>query len=267
MKAILVMLQVLIAFYSCNHTPSEIIRTKRIEKSNGEIWIMPYVLHGTDTIIDGEAVCYSSKGKIKEESEYKKGLRNGWDKVYDSLGTLNQRIFYSVGRKNGYGIFYDVRGEIRKRFFIDDRAVSEERTNDLLVPIQYRVFRENGDVQYVVLFDSLGNKFYENGFVFEDSVRFINNHKDSILANNPVEIKIFTTQLPGYSRSVRSNLFNHFKHEISPIGEIKNDDFYTTINFTPKNAGKQTLSVIGQLMDKSGKIVKTDTLLEELTIY
>lgn len=256
-----------ISIFSCSSVSPRSEKIRMIRNDSGEMWILPYIIIGTDTLTDGKAVCYSSTRKIKEEIQYKKGAKDGWDMRYDSSGALESRILYKSGFKSGYGTFYGIKGEIQKKYFIEDKLVEEERMNNQVIPIQYRVFAENGDVQYVVLFDSLGNKFYENGFVFEDSVHFDKFRKDSLTVDLPVEIKIFTTQLPGYSRGIRLECFNQLNKKANVATEVRNDDFYTTIKFTPKIIGRQTISIIGILEDKTGKVVKKDTLYQAIMVY
>jgi hypothetical protein len=247
----------LFLIYSCNNSS---LKNEKIEKDDkgGKI-VSQYKIMNHDTLLDGYVKSYFPSGRLKKSIKYVNGLKNGVQVEYDSLGNIKSTVLFINGDKNGYGYNYN-NGEIEKNYYVDDRKVFNQRMNSKSKPIQIRVFNYADIVQYVILFDSLGNKIYENGFVIEDSIFYVQPDKNGIHINKPVEIKLFTTHIPNYSRSIQLDYFNHDRRKVSIQSNIINNDFFTLIKFTPIDTGNQVLVFIGKLTDESGKIVGKDTV-------
>jgi len=261
-----IILFLIIFTIGCKYEEAKDKKTKTVKGSNGDLTVYPYTIIKGDTLIDGKAMYYSKNGKVDSEIEFKRGMRDGWAIHYDTSGKMYSKIFYKKNIANGYSFFYDDSGIIEKKYYIENQQVLDQRMNNKSIPIQYQVLHNSGKVQYVVLFDSVGRKVYENGFVFEDSFKILYPDKDSIRINSPVEIKIFTTQLPGYSKVVSLYYFNHKKVKMNVVNNIVYDDFYTTIKFIPNEVGEQTIAILGELIDETGKVVKQDTVFKKIEV-
>ncbi len=136
---------------------------------------------------------------------------------YDGLGRLIKKVFYKNNVKDSSSFLYDTSGNIiYESYYIKNKEVFQKgfysKMQSKLITSYYKVFGDSDKVLYVVLFDSSGNKFYENRFIFNRLVNFYPS-KDSVNSNSKSEIKVFTTNLPGYTKAFKVYYLLHDKYE------------------------------------------------------
>jgi len=253
---------------SCNNDNRGTSKILRIQNANGELTEIEYKIENKDTVFNGIGKYYSALGKITDKVEFKNGLKNGWHEHFDSIGKLESKVFYVNGLAEGAAYFYDSKGKvITEIFYINDKQVFSKKVHEnTYLPEVYNMFNESGDVQYVVLFDSTGNKFYENGYIFDRSIKLKGFNSDFLRQNKEINLKVFTTQLPEYSKKIDLYYYdnNNKRREISY--QLKDSGYYVTIKFVPEILGSAAIVLVGKLNDANGKSVKYDTLLTKVNI-
>src|SRR4030095_10210190 len=104
---------------------------------------------------------------------------------------------------------------------------------------------------YVILFDSTGKKFYENGFVFDQNIQLLNSSNDTVPINKPVSFKVFTTVIPNYVDSVRADFFNADNRKTQVDHTISISGRFAEGTFIPNSLGQFTVVLLGELKDEN----------------
>ena len=253
-------------FISCKNPQGT--KTLQIKKSNGELNVLSYRIVHTDTILEGTQQYYWQNGKIRDKINFVNGLKSGLSLYYDSLGNLRNKSFYKNGKEDSISFYYSAGGRLSaETFFVEGIRVFTEGTfADSVLP-SYKFYRSDGFVQYVVLFDSAGNKVYENGFIFGDPIQSGNNFDlDSLKINSTVEVKVVTTKLPGYTVKILLDYFDNLNRKAKIDYQVRTEGFYTYIKFTPSKIGSATLVFLGELRDEKNILVKRDTLFTKIKV-
>jgi hypothetical protein len=265
MKITTIAISVLI-FLSCKHQQGT--QTLQIKNTNGELNVLSYRMVNTDTVLEGTQKYYWQNGRIRDAINFLDGVKNGLSLHYDSLGILRNKSFYKNGKEDSISSYYSPNSRLSaETFFIEGVKVFTKGTfADSVLP-SYEFYRSDGYVQYVVLFDSAGNKVYENGFIFGDSIQSENNlNLDSLRINSTVKAKILTTKLPGYTSIILLDYFDNLNRKAKIDYQVRTEGFYTYIKFTPIKIGRATLVLIGELRDEKNILVKRDTLFTKIKV-
>jgi hypothetical protein len=185
---------------------------------------------------------YFQNGQLDSDLNYTDDLLEGEQKWYHENGKLNLHAFYVRGREYGSLTSYNDQGGLQHYNCIDFY---------------------NGTV-YVLKFDSLGNKIKEEGVVFSPNIKSEPKDTSQWKVNIPMQFEITVAEPPGY----KANLWTRYML----AGKVTNRKLHSIENSTAveKNSfsqpGKYNLIIIGELRDKSGAMIRRDSVVRYFTI-
>lgn len=90
--------------------------TGRYEKRNTAGQLLS-VENYRDGYMDGLATYWTEKGKLRERLYFKRGIKNGMDKVYHQNRTIKYLLNYDEGDLDGQADIYDTEGRLRGRLY------------------------------------------------------------------------------------------------------------------------------------------------------
>jgi len=195
-----------------------------------------------DSIRNGITRIYYENGKIQSEIEYSMGVRNGWHRNYFPSGELRERVYFFNGKQYGDLYTYYKSGIIAKYNCID--------------------FYE--EPFYVMKFDSLGNKTYEEGSLFSFTYALVD-ESDQLVNKEPLElgkkynIGIVVGNPP--DRIVKIRLYEIINDsEEKDLGLINVENNTSEISFSYDKPGNVTLILRAEATDNNGKLYKQNEM-------
>ena len=246
---------------SCQDKNEKIIKTRL---PDGRYVHMPYTIKNGDTILNGIAKYYSSNKKLIDEYEVRDSKRNGWHYHYDS-DRLFSKVMLVNDSATGQGFFYNREGKIeRENFYYNDKLIVS------------KFFHRNGTIRLIdfydkerafhaIEFDSTGKKIGEKGAVF--AYNFISNQElDSIKKETLFEMKIPVVFLPAYSTNIQIVKFNTKKDVYDLKDSLPIIKYFAIYQTFFKETGRQMLGIAGELSDRKGKIIRRDTLYQQINV-
>ena len=246
---------------SCQDKNEKITKTRL---PDGRYVHMPYTIKNGDTILNGIAKYYSSNKKLTDEYEFRDSKRNGWHYHYDS-GRLFSKVMLVNDSATGQGFFYNREGKIeRENFYYKDKLMVSTffHRNGTIRLID---FYDNGRAFYAIKYDSAGKKMDERGIVF--AYNFISNQElDSIKKETLFEMKIPVVFLPEYFTNIQIVKFNKKKDVYDLKDSLPIKKYFAVYQTFFKDPGRQMLGIAGELTDRNGKIIRRDTLYQQINV-
>jgi len=248
-------------FCGCNNQNKNIIKTKL---PDGRYVHSPFIIKNGDTIISGIVKYYSKSKELTDEFEFKNSKRNGWHFHYED-GKQISKIWLVNDSANGVGFYYNKQGMIESENFYYQHN-----------PLMTKFFYSNGAIRlidfydnrvafYAIEYDSTGKKLDEKGVVFAHN--FISNQKlDSIKIETPFEIKIPVVFLPEYITNIQIVKFNTKKDVYDLKDSLPIKKYFAIYQTFFKAPGRQMLGIAGELSDRKGKIIRRDTLYQQINV-
>lgn len=216
-----------------------------------------------DTLKHGRAKYYYYPTNIpKCEMNFNYGKKEGWQKYFREDGTLKSKTHFRENIQDGLTYWY----------FEDGKTVKEKSNWKKGKPYgdafyYYRngsleTFNSDdafGDTFFVIKWDSLGNKIYEDGMVF--SPQFLSNLSASkIKTNEPLILRITVANPP----NTKSRIFMEIKGKtLQELDVIDNTAIFNTSFTSP---GLYNLITVGELKDLQGKLINRDSITTEIEI-
>ena len=228
------------------------MRVMHIRYSSGnDSLIFQYHIINNDTIKDGLAKLYNKKGTIVAKVSFAKNLLHGEQKYYYDNGQLKESVFYNHGVAIGKGQFFYENGNKRLntfyykgyQIFAESFSPNQKRElfNVLFPPREDSVF-------YVVLFDSTGKKYYQNGHLLSRSFELFNT--TNVYVNKPFTFQLFCTQLPGYVTKVSYSIDDNPDQKQCIV-----KDFFAKGSFLFKKTGINKVTFWCELSDENEQAV------------
>ena len=228
------------------------MRVMHIRYSSGNYsLIFQYHIINNDTIKDGLAKLYNKKGAIVAKVSFAKNLLHGEQKYYYDNGQLKESVFYNHGVAIGKGQFFYENGNKRLntfyykgyQIFAESFSPNQKRElfNVLFPPREDSVF-------YVVLFDSTGKKYYQNGHLLSSSFELFNT--TNVYVNKPFAFQLFCTQLPGYVTKVSYSIDDNPDKKKCIV-----KDFFAKGSFLFKKTGINKVTFWCELSDENEQAV------------
>jgi antitoxin component YwqK of YwqJK toxin-antitoxin module len=226
-----------------------------VVERDGDGHIQSEIHYINDSIKHGTARYYDRNGKLREEIDYKNGLKDGWIKIY-----------YPDGKMEGKGQFKDGLREGLKFLYYDNEKLKEESNwlKDRAFGNAY-FFYKNGKIEtfnsydfhehnrYLIKYDSNGAKLREEGTVLGQLL--LNSPFDSVVINKEMIAKISVAVPP--ERSVKVVVVESKGTKMVDLPVNNNLALYTKV-FAVK--GKQNFTVVGEMTDKMGNVIKRDSI-------
>ncbi len=226
-----------------------------------------------DTIMDGLAKYYyypNPKNALKDEIEFKNGIKEGWYKHYRQDGTIESKTYFKNNIPNGDNYWYYEDGKPKEEtFWLKGKQYGVGKWYHKNGKLEtFNVTDFYGTAIYVIQYDEQGNKIKEDGVVY--SPKFVAVYAsdttqtpivdDGVKANKEIAVKITVAQPPETKTTIRMGELN--KNMITlPI-----ENYTATYTQTFREKGKRTLVIAGEIKDLQGRTIKQDSTAIVLNI-
>lgn len=210
-------------------------------------------INGNDTLKDGEYKRFVNN-KLSDSLMFQGDKLEGWQFYLDENGKIQQKNYYKKGIHTDSSYIFFSNGQVKiAAYYQDDvQLFAEEFYSNQNRKLYNVMFPFKSDsVFYVVLFDSLNNKFYENGNLLSDSI--INLTTGNFTIEKDINFKMFCTDLPNYSIKISYSI-NNSKDIFSC--KVQNFYAYGTLKFLHR--GVNIISFRSKLYDNNNALIREE---------
>jgi antitoxin component YwqK of YwqJK toxin-antitoxin module len=240
---------------ACTQKEKTNLVVKRDKKGN-IVSEIPYI---RDSIKHGLARYYYANGDIRGEIRFVNGKRDSMVN-YRIGGGIESRTYFKNNLNESYVYWYYPNGnlESKSRWIKGIQYGSVYLYDSMGSMIQYNCKDRSEITFYDVRWDKIGNKLLEEGVVFSpifylenaDSIGTVRVNKEAVVqitVANPPE----TASKLWMGEVISEGKVENFK-------ELQIENNTATYKRTFTKAGKYTLTAVGEIKDKSGKVIKED---------
>lgn len=252
-------------FYSCSNGEQEKIVNVEFKDAGGKKSIIPCIIRGTDTILNGLGKYYYPNGKLEDEISFVNNLKNGWHTHYDSLGRKISKVMFRNNLEDGEAYFYDS-NNLKSESFYNMGKILYYKWFDIKGRNTIYIAMDDSIPYYHIEFDTLGKKINEKGHIFSLTRKCFSMSIDSIKLNKEIKITIPVVVFPKYKIVLEVAKFNSTGEMLFPSDTMRIANYYAEYNTSFDQLGKQQFVVAGKLMDSNNKIIKSDTMIANITI-
>lgn len=221
-----------------------------------------------DSLKHGLARYYYPNGDISHEIEYANGVREGFYKHYKSGKILEQKAYYKKGMAEGKSSRYYDNGAIRS---LSNWVSGKEYGSTYFYYANSKIemyhcsdFSES--LFFLIKWDQQGKKTKEEGVVFSPNFYFENADTANAFTVNQESIIRITVADPPETTS------KLWMGEVTAEGKVENfkelpiEKNTATYKRTFTKAGKYTLTTVGEIKDKNGKVIKEDRVTTDIRV-
>lgn len=228
------------------------LRVMHLKYSTGnDSAVFQYRIVNKDTIKDGPANLYNKRGALVGKLKYLNNFLDGEQKYYYENGQLEKKFFYEDGIATGNGYFFNRDGtrKLNTYYYNGGQIFTESFYPNQKRKLFNILFPTREDsVFYIVLFDSTGKKYYQNGNLLSSSFELFN--AKTVYANKQFFFKLFCTQLPGYTTKVFFTTDNDSTERKCTV-----DSFFAKGSLFFEKKGIQKVTFWSELFDENNKAV------------
>ncbi len=226
-----------------------------------------------DTVMQGLAKYYyypNPENVLKDEIEYRNGVKDGWHKHYRQDGTIESKIHWKYNSEDGEIYWYYNNGGLEQKTY---RIMGKQYGDAYYYHPNgklklYNCLNSWGENIYVLKLDEQGSCIKEEGVVFSPNVILLYSidstqtpiMDDGIKANKEIAIKTTVAQPPQTKTTIRMGELNENMIEL-PI-----ETYTATYTHTFTKTGKHTLIIVGEIKDLQGNLVKHDSTAVVLNV-
>ncbi len=246
-----VLLLVIILLYSAckSENKSSTNDTSKLVKTyylGGEIKSEIYYID--DTIKDGKATFYYKGGSVARKCFYKNDELDSIYIDYYSSGIIKEKGTFEKGSALGSFFYYYPNGKVET----------------------YNAKDYENETFYVLKFDSLGNRLYEEGLVISPTA-VSPTYKEQYVQGDSIVLLYQIAQPPGYKPKVFIGMYKYVNEDDrSLIGHFNETtiDLWSRATYRYKfnNSGHYRVVCAGQLIDTTNAYVKMDTTYQDFFI-
>jgi hypothetical protein len=206
------------------------------------------VQYAHDTIKEGTAIYYYENGQVSGQGLYKQNEKHGSYTDYYSNGVVKEKGMYRNGKPVGSFYYYYSNGNLRT----------------------YDAKDYGNESYYVIKFDSLGNKIYDEGLTVSPTVG-ASLIKEAYEVGDSIELYHCIAAPPGYKPEVRIGLYKYVSNNetqdlLDSFKLYPVKDGIATYRYTFKSSGYYRITCIGKLVDSLGNLVKENTAYSDVFV-
>lgn len=243
-----------------------------VKTSDGKGNLQSEINYVDDTIKHGVAKFYyypHPANVLKDEIEYKSGVKDGWHTHYREDGTMESKINFKNGLQDGLTYWYYENENLKEEsFWVKGKSYGIGKWYFPSGNLQtFNVTDYYGEVLYIIQYDEKGTIVSEDGVVF--SPNFIATYADDTLGTPVVEnsvkteeeilIKVTVAEPPNTRTSIRMGIYPDL--QTLPI-----EHSTATFRKTFTKEGEFVLVTIGQIVDADGEIVRRDSISTKIVV-
>lgn len=206
------------------------------------------ITYANDTTKTGAAKYYYKSGQIATLCFYKNNKLDSFYINYHANGNDKEKGYYYLGNTVGSIYFYYPTGRLET----------------------YNAKDFAQETFYVVKFDSVGNKIYEEGLVISPTVA-AQPYKKQYLKGDSISLQYQVAQPPGYKSEVFVGMYKYEDDEkrsiVDNFNEIPLNAWSQAIYRNQFNGvGRYRVVCVGRLIDTARDYIKTDTTHQDFFI-
>jgi len=234
--------------------------------SDGDGNLLSEIHYINDTVMYGIAKYYyypTPKNVLKDEIEFKMGIKNGWQKHFRENGKLESKIHYKNGFQDGQTFWYHENGKLKeesfwkmgKQYGNTNLYYSDGKTEN------YYSLDFLSNTLYIIKYDSQGKKMKEEGLVFSPkfNVLYSNDSTETPITENFVKIGKEITIMITVAQPPQTKTKLKVGEQNKKMIELPIENYTGIYRTTFKESKTHTLIVIGEISDLSGNIIKRDS--------
>jgi hypothetical protein len=227
-----------------------------------------------DTVMHGLAKYYyypNPKNVLKDEIEFKNGVKEGWHRHYRKDGTLESKIQWKNNLEDGENYWYYENGILEQKTY----RICGKQYGDAYYYYPngklklYNCLNFWGENIYALKFDEQANKIKEEGVVFSPEFVAVYTSDSTqtpivdngVKASKEIVIKTTVAQPPQTKTIIKMGELNKGNMMELPI-----ENYTATYKQIFTEAGKHILVIVGEIKDLKNNLIKRDSIAVKLNV-